>query len=184
MASSRRILIAVGTMLATAAAHADTGMYVGAGVGRSNVSDIYHTAGEVSGSGGFYHIDNATAWKAILGWRPVSPFALEANYIDLGTDTYHWNNGQVSFSARATTLYGVGFLPLPFPNWDVYGKAGAARWELDGKRYFLPGTRTDEAAQFAWGGGCNSITLALAFGSSMSASKSRRRGKRISTLRG
>jgi hypothetical protein len=151
MATLRTVLITTALALTAAGAHADSSLYIGAGVGRGHVSDIYHT-GEIPGLAPFFHIDNATAWDAIIGWRPVKTFAVEANYIDLGSDTYHWNNGTVSFNAHAEAVYAIGFLPLPLPHLEAYGKAGLARWDLNGKEYFLA-PRTDDATQFAWGAG-------------------------------
>ncbi len=151
MASLRTFLVTMVTAVAAGAAHADTGLYAGAGVGKARVSDIYHS-GEIPGLAPFFHIDAATSWRAVVGWRPVKPFAVEANYIDLGSDTYHWNNGQVSFKARTMAAYAIGFVPLPLPNLELYGKVGLARWELNGKEYFLP-PRSDQGTQFAWGGG-------------------------------
>src|SRR5690348_8799089 len=56
---------------------ADTGLYVGAGYVRAQVNNVFNTTGY-----GFKIDDNA--WKAILGFRPIPPFAVEANYVDLG----------------------------------------------------------------------------------------------------
>jgi len=147
MAPLRTVLITTALALTTAVAHADSSVYIGAGVDRGHVSDIYHT-GEIPGLGPFFHIDNATAWDAIIGLRPVQPFAVEATYIDLGSDTYHWNNGQVSYNAHAAALYAIGFLPLPLPHLEVYGKAGLAQWQLNGKTYIsIVPPRSDEATQ-------------------------------------
>lgn len=138
-------------LLAAAAAdsaHADTGLYAGVGVVEAKVHDI---SLYFNGLGPPSHID-ATSWKAIVGWRPIKPFALEANYIDLGSSHYFWNDGNLSFSGKAVTAYAVGFVPLPLPNLEVYGKAGLDRWTLNGNVYYV-GRRSDQSTQFAWGGG-------------------------------
>jgi hypothetical protein len=36
--------------------------------------------------------------------------------------------------AKAFAGYGVGFLPLPVPFFDLFAKAGVARWELSGSQ--------------------------------------------------
>ncbi|MGH8171409.1 MAG: hypothetical protein ACRETJ_12825, partial [Steroidobacteraceae bacterium] len=56
---------------------ADTGLYVGAGYVRAKINNVFGTTGY-----GFKIDDNA--WKAIVGFRPIPPFAIEANYVNLG----------------------------------------------------------------------------------------------------
>lgn len=181
MAPLRTVLITTALALTTAVAHADSSVYIGAGVGRGHVSDIYHT-GEIPGLGPFFHIDNATAWDAIIGLRPVQPFAVEATYIDLGSDTYHWNNGQVSYNAHAAALYAIGFLPLPLPHLEVYGKAGLAQWQLNGKTY-ISIVPLDRMRRLSSPGAlaCNCTTAPSAFGSNTTASRSCRRVTPTST---
>jgi hypothetical protein len=106
-----------------AAAAADTGFYVGAGYVRAQVNNVLGTTGY-----GFKIDDNA--WKAIVGFRPIPPFAVEANYVDLGHQSHGLLGGNPygRADARAFDIFGVGLLPLgPF---DLYGKAGGARWTL------------------------------------------------------
>jgi opacity protein-like surface antigen len=72
----------------------------------------------------------------IAGVRPVSVLGAEFEYIDFG----HPNNdyGYSGFNyygldshPRASALFGVGYLPLPIPFVDIYGKAGVARLETN-----------------------------------------------------
>jgi hypothetical protein len=106
-----------------AATAADTGFYVGAGYVRAQVNNVLGTTGY-----GFKIDDNA--WKAIVGFRPIPPFAVEANYVDLGHQSHGLLGGNPygRADARAFDIFGVGLLPLgPI---DLYGKAGGARWTL------------------------------------------------------
>jgi hypothetical protein len=170
------VLLAAATAAVSTAALADNplGAYVGAGVGASNVgSQSYYDYGYYGG----YH-DNDVAWKAIFGVRPI-PFAgAEAEWIDFGsgngnngfyTNGYYYSNS--SSHPKAALLYGVGYLPLPVPFLDVYGKAGVARLQTDITTYAFQGApgspggiatqvpttiayRTDEWDwKFAWGAG-------------------------------
>ena len=121
-----------------AATAADTGLYIGAGYVRAQVNNVFGTTGY-----GFKIDDNA--WKAIVGFRPIPPFAVEANYVNLG------HQSQAIFGAspyghadaRAFDIFGVGLLPLgPV---DIYGKAGGARCTL----FALDRNGTS----FVWGAG-------------------------------
>jgi Outer membrane protein beta-barrel domain len=118
---------------ASAPANADNplGLYIGAGVGTSNVGDNnnnYYYGG--------YH-DHDAAWKALVGIRPLPIVGAEAEYIDFGSA--HGNNGYYnsyynydsSSHPKATVLYGLGYLPLPLPFIDVYGKLGVAHLQTD-----------------------------------------------------
>ena len=50
------------------------GIYVGAGVSRTDLRQDY------------YQIDShATGWKLLAGWRPISFLGIEAEYADLGS---------------------------------------------------------------------------------------------------
>jgi hypothetical protein len=72
----------------------------------------------------------------MAGVRPISIVGAEFEYIDFGQPGNHY--GYHSFNSygldshpRATALFGVGYLPLPVPFFDVYGKAGVARLQTD-----------------------------------------------------
>ncbi|HTV96906.1 MAG TPA: hypothetical protein VME42_12920 [Steroidobacteraceae bacterium] len=175
--------IAAGALGASCGALADNplGAYVGAGVGTSNVgnNDNYDF-----GYYGGYH-DHDAAWKAMIGIRPL-PFAgAELEYIDFGSgngNTGFYANNYVYDSSshpKATVLYGVGYLPLPLPFFDVYGKAGVARLQSDINTYAYPGGycpppysacaapfsyRLDQTdTKFAWGAGVQARWQDLGF---------------------
>jgi hypothetical protein len=166
--------LAVGAIGASTAAFADNplGAYVGAGVGTSNVGKSDFNYGYTGG----YH-DHDVAWKAFAGIRPLPFVGAEAEWIDFGSG--NGNNGYFGFGdyyanssshPKAAVLYGVGYLPLPLPFLDVYGKAGIARLQTNlttfqyaGGGYCPPpysgcsapiAYRTDQwNDKFAWGAG-------------------------------
>jgi hypothetical protein len=79
-----------------------------------------------------YFNDHQTAWKVIAGVRPISVVGAEFEYIDFGQPSNHFgansvNNYGLDSHPRAAALFAVGYLPLPIPFFDVYGKAGVAR---------------------------------------------------------
>jgi hypothetical protein len=133
------------------AAHADDNLfYVGAGISRNSVSDITNAGAS------FSDIDN-TSWKVLAGFRPISPFAVEVDYLDLGSQTNTFLNGAENShsDAKAFAGYAVGFLPIPVPFLDVHGMAGLARWRLDGTSGFptVPAdffAFSNQGTEFAW----------------------------------
>ena len=117
--------LVIGACCAAQAASASgfnpAGIYVGAGVGQSNVRNNGYDASN------YYGFDNhAAAWQLTAGVRPIAPFGVEYDYINFGSpnDNYgsYSNNGD---STTASALFGVGYLPLPFI--DIYAKLGVAR---------------------------------------------------------
>jgi hypothetical protein len=140
-------LAALALTLGAATALADGLVYVGAGITDSKLDDIGSDVAHIS--------DNS--WKAFLGTRPVRFFGFEGDYIDLGSHTDQYlgtGGGAVHSAADAFAAYGVGYLPLPVPFLDVYGKAGLARWELQQNTYGFGGFPfyySDRGTDFAWG---------------------------------
>jgi len=143
----RRLLPVAALALAAGAAHADDEMlYVGAGILRDNVSDIATINSSL----------NATSWKAFVGFRPVSLFAVEADYLDLGSETESFLGSSVHLQYKAFGAYAVGFAPIPVPYLDVFGKVGLARWSVSGSTSLPPGSLfslSDNGTDFAWGVG-------------------------------
>ena len=126
------------------AARADDLLYLGAGITRNSVKDIAQTASDF----------NTTSWKVLAGFRPISWFAAEADYIDLGSETTSFTNANAHLQYKAFTGYAVGFVPLPVPFVDVFGKVGLARWSSSGSNVALPGnffSLSDSGTEFAWG---------------------------------
>jgi hypothetical protein len=126
-------ILAVGACAASTAALADNpvGFYVGAGVGYSTI----RSDDSAYGLPGYYN-DHQTAWKVIAGVRPIPFLGAEFEYIDFGqpghrNGFYDTNFNGLDSHPRAPALFAVGYLPLPIPLIDVYGKAGVARLQTD-----------------------------------------------------
>ena len=126
-------ILAVGACAASTVALAENpaGFYIGAGVGYSTV----RSDDPAYGLPGYFN-DHQTAWKAIVGVRPISPIGAEVEYIDFGQPSHQFSFNSANFYGfdshpRAGALFGVGYLPLPVPFFDVFGKAGVARLETD-----------------------------------------------------
>jgi opacity protein-like surface antigen len=125
------LLLAFGAACASTRVLADDllGFYVGAAVGESHV----RTAKEILGDTNYdYEFDGQhSAWKVTAGIRPISPLGVELEYIDLGNPSAGLTDadfgGLSKADQKAVTLFGLGYLPLPVPFLDVYGKLGIAR---------------------------------------------------------
>jgi len=130
-------------------------LYIGAGLTRDTLKDITATNGDL----------NSTNWKVYAGFRPISLFAVEADYIDLGSQTINSAVSNTHLQYKAFGGYAVGFAPIPVPYLDVFGKVGLARWTSSGGSSSVcpacpigaPGTSffslSDSGTQFAWGVG-------------------------------
>lgn len=126
-------VLAIGACAASTAALADNpvGFYLGAGVGYSTVRSDDSSYGLPG-----YFNDHQTAWKVIAGVRPISLVGAEFEYIDFGQPGNHngfYNSAYYGTDShpRAAALFGVGYLPIPIPLFDVYGKVGVARLQTD-----------------------------------------------------
>jgi hypothetical protein len=139
-------------LAATAAQAADNGFYLGAGVSKAKVDDIL-------GSGSNLDLDD-TAFKVIAGFRPIDLVAVEANYMDLGSESVRLGPLNASADAKAFSAHALLYLPIPVPFLGVYGKAGLARWEINGDSNGGLLRFDDHGTEFAWGGGAQ-----LSFGS-------------------
>jgi opacity protein-like surface antigen len=104
-----------GLIVAASAAIAEPfDFYVGAGVGESTLQS--NSAPFIPNS-----IDqHPTGWKVFAGWRPIGMFGAEVEYADLGSKS----SGPQSASGNAVAAFAVGYLPIPLPMLDVYGKVG------------------------------------------------------------
>jgi len=143
----RKLLLASTLALVTGAAHADEllGLYAGAGITRAKMEDIFHSD---------FNLSN-TSWKVYAGLHPIGlPLGIDVDYLDLGSADAATFHGAAHASSKAFAAYAVGYLPIPVPNIDVYGKAGLARWQFDG-RYTSPGlfAVSENGTDFAWGVG-------------------------------
>jgi outer membrane protein with beta-barrel domain len=150
----RKLLLVAGLALGGNVAQADNGsFYFGAGVTSNQLKDIV-VQGNV-----FPDLDN-TSWKVFAGFRPISVFAIEADYLDFGSNTAEGPctdccmaacRGLFQSDAQAFAVYALGFLPIPVPFLDIYGKAGLARSKLNTN---VSGSGTsNRGTEFAWGVG-------------------------------
>lgn len=126
-------IFSAGASLAWTTAPADNlaGLYVGAGVGYSTI----RSDDSAYGLPGYFN-DHQTAWKAIVGVRPLSIVGAEYAYIDFGQPGNRSSHQASAYYGRdshprASALFGVGYLPIPVPFFDVYAKAGVARLQTD-----------------------------------------------------
>src|SRR5215469_16818053 len=167
----RKLVLLMVLTLGAIVARADNGsFYLGAGVTSNKLNDIV-----VQGTA-FPDIDK-TSWKVFAGFRPITAFAIEADYLDLGSETVEGActvccmeacRGLFQSDAQAFAAYALGFLPIPVPFLDVYGKAGLARSKLNTNGTSYRGT------EFAWGVGVQAhISIVWARAWSMRTSRSR-----------
>src|SRR6202165_4922040 len=143
----QRLLLVTVLALGAGAAQADDGpFYVGAGISRNKLSQITN--------GGFSFSDiSHTSWKAFVGVPPISLFAVEADYLDLGSGSRtiiapgvgtcvvgqpNCAAGTSRSDAKAFAAFAAGFLPVPMPFLDIYAKAGVARWKVNGSSSTAP----------------------------------------------
>lgn len=117
---------------------ADNGVYVGAALGQSETKLREST---------FNLEDRSAGFKVLLGVRPIDLLAVEVNYIDFGSAS----DAGAKADTKAGAGFVVGYLPLPIPLLDVYGKAGAAAWKIDASNPVA--SLRDSGSSFAWGAG-------------------------------
>jgi hypothetical protein len=146
------------------------GLYFGGGVGESTIRSDDPAYGLPA-----YYNDHQTAWKAIIGVRPITFVGAEVEYIDFGQPGHHDGYYDVNYYGydshpRAPVLFGIGYLPIPIPFIDIYAKAGAARLKLTANDYVsapcvtgsacpdyvLLGRSDKTQTKFAYGGGVSS----------------------------
>jgi hypothetical protein len=145
----QRLLLATLLALAAGAAQADDQLfYLGAGVSNNKISEITAINSDL----------NSTSWKAYVGVRPINAFAVEADYLDLGSQTVNTTqpSGTIDTNVnyKAFAGYAVGFVPIPVPYLDVFGKVGLARWSSDGNSNSPSSSLfalSDNGTEFAWG---------------------------------
>lgn len=128
-------LVPIAAMAACGAAEAqDNGIYIGAAL--TDVSSDF----DLGIAAPAYRVDDdSSGFKLIGGIRPLDPFGLEVNYVDLGeADAVRATAcpppvggcpASATFDARALSVSAVGFYSLPFV--DLFGRVGVARWESD-----------------------------------------------------
>ena len=164
-----RTLLFLGALACGASVAQATGnsFYFGAGVTSNHINHTNQQGYPGPSSGSF----DTNSWTFFVGFRPISLFAVEADYIDLGSKTKTQDTpvecvdiGSCAVSkksdAKAFSGYAVGFLPIPVPLLDVYGKVGLASYRLNDTitYYNIVGAPVsteypDNGTAFTWGAG-------------------------------
>ncbi len=113
------VICLAGSSLGTptaAVAGADSGFYIGAGVGDATVKDTNFDASD-------------SAYKIFggynIGFIPLVDFAVEASYVDFGNPSTSAGNVEV------TGLNAFGLAGLSFGPFGVFAKAGMINWDAD-----------------------------------------------------
>lgn len=151
----RIALTALALLALPAAAHGDDAflVYVGGAAGRSQV--------DVNSLNASAH---DTAWKVLVGVRAIDYVGGEVAYVDLGRPRTTTASGELASRATGPAVFGVAYLPLPTPNFDLYAKAGLANLQQratvtlsNGTGACAPGIGCDgfnrTESEFAWGAG-------------------------------
>lgn len=108
-------------------AHADSGVYIGGGIGKSYIEDSTGNPGGVTFDG------SATAGKAFVGYHldliPLVKFAAEAGYRDLGKPDGSVAGIPVEYRARGFdygVMAGLGLGPV-----DLFARVGGMKYKLE-----------------------------------------------------
>ncbi|HWG30853.1 MAG TPA: outer membrane beta-barrel protein [Steroidobacteraceae bacterium] len=124
-------LVAASVLVGPAAA---AELYAGGSAGQADVRAqvVLHSPvpGGLGDSSQYDFDRHHTGWKVFAGVRPISLLGAELEYIDFGhrgvATASHGLPLQADVSMRAPAVFAVGYLPLPVPLLDVFGKVGAA----------------------------------------------------------
>jgi hypothetical protein len=142
------------------------GVYVGAGLGRATLNDAGFDSFDY-----YDHYDGQPlGWEALVGIRPIPFLGAEAEYIDFGST--HLGYGPSYYSGgyaqqfqggdthdRAAAIFAVGYLPVPIPWIEPFGKLGFGQiWQhntFDGiyNGVASSGSQTTHPSGAAYGGG-------------------------------
>lgn len=109
---------------------ADSGIYIGAGVGQGHIRD--QTA-DPAGGGTISFDAKEHAYKGFVGYRfgalPIFDVALEAGYTKFGNAAQTSLGQDINYKLHGAT--GAALLIFPLGPIDLIGKAGAIRWSVD-----------------------------------------------------
>jgi opacity protein-like surface antigen len=146
------------TLFGTAAQAADSGIYLGAGATQAKLNNV----GKDFNTGNLndFKLDN-TSWKLIGGFRPIDNFAVELNYMDLGSEKRTIGGTDFNADGKAYAAYALGLIPIgPI---DLFAKGGLVRWESKASAAGPLGFRFDEkGTKFGYGAGVQARLGSLA----------------------
>jgi opacity protein-like surface antigen len=132
----------------SAAQAADHGFYLGAGLGQSkldpNQSKVNFSA--------LNYDDKDQGYKLIAGIRPLDVLGAELNYVDLGRTDGSGTGGALRSKAQLFNASVLGYLPLPLPFIDVFGKVGIGRSKARYQEEGISNLKLD-STDFTWGAG-------------------------------
>lgn len=100
------------------------GIYVGAAVGSAGVA-YKDNLDSVK----FSFSGNDLGYKVMAGWRPLNWFALEANYVDLGSVNDKVGGTNIETKVNGWTASALGMIPIG--NADLYARVGGIDWNAD-----------------------------------------------------
>ena len=162
-------VVMLGGWLAQPSQAADSliGMYVGAGVGQANVR-IDQRPGNIA----LGLKENHSAWKLMAGIRPISLVGAEYAHLDFGQSSSTLGTAGTASAVsaraqqRADVLFGVVYLPLPVPCFDLYGKAGTAHVQTD-LSGSLPGVSCQTSGCNVFGSSATDTSIAWGAGAQL-----------------
>ncbi len=119
--------LAIAVIVPVIPAHADSGVYIGGGIGSASMEDS-------NGNPGGVNFDESdTAWKGFVGYNfdvlPLIKFAAEIGYRDLGKPDGSFGGVPVEYKARGVdygVLAGFGLGPV-----DLFGRFGGMQYDLE-----------------------------------------------------
>jgi opacity protein-like surface antigen len=124
------LLALICTDAALAQVAANTGFYVGLGLGKSHAR--FKTADFTTGDPSISESPNTTdtGYKALIGWSFSRYFATELSYTSIGRYRYSYSqvgtgSGNVTYDANAVALSALGAIPLA-KDWSVLLRLGVS----------------------------------------------------------
>ena len=123
------------------------GLYAGVAVGQSRVEatgETMSTSGNVYNDTGRFD-ENHSAFKAMVGFRPISLVGAEVAYTYFGHPSGRFNPDRADDLMRGVSAFGVLYLPVPIV--DVFLKAGVSRIrsKLNGTGFEAPNCSSNES---------------------------------------
>jgi hypothetical protein len=122
-------MLGAALLVVSAAAAADSGIYLGGGVGRG----VIHDQQTVPGVGTLTLDAKHSTYKGFIGYRfaglPIVDLAAEAAYTDFSTPSTTSSGQNFQYTLHGPSAAALAILPLgPV---DLFGKWGVMSWNLD-----------------------------------------------------